>query len=207
MSSLPVPLKAAGEATPAAPLEAEVMADAPEGDAEVIAGAEEVVDEEDWPAQPPAEAHGEVVAEEQRPSLDVESHDIPESAAQSPAWAPETERPPSPEADTSTIDLSIDSLPHLQLVEPIPVKVTHMGDTLYTATVDAIRLSGTSTTMGGALVTVKEEIESLFGRLTKSTRLHADEESDLQYLLAHIRSLSHIRSSEPPREHKRGLWR
>jgi len=125
-----------------------------------------------------------------------------EPAEQTPAWAQAPEQPP---AEAPTIHLSIDSLPHLQLIEAFPVTVVQFGDKLYTATVDVLGLTGSSATLGEALVTVKEEIEHLYERLTKGSRLDADEERDLQYLRAHVRPAE--RPPEPPREHKRGLWR
>ena len=127
-----------------------------------------------------------------------------EPAAQTPLWAEALEQPPA-DAAAPKIHLSIDSLPHLQLIEAFPVTVAQMGDKLYTATTDVLGLSGTSATLTEALVTVKEEIETLYERLIKSTQLDADEKRDLQYLQAHVKSPE--RSFEQAREHKRGLWR
>ena len=104
-------------------------------------------------------------------------------------------------AESHTIELSIDSLPHFQLIEPIPVAINSLGDRLFTATVAAVRLSGTGDTLGDALVIVKEQLESLYQRLARSTGLSEEEKNDLQYLCSHIKS-----SDEPPRS-KRGLWR
>ncbi len=124
-----------------------------------------------------------------------------------PSPSPVTEQPPTLEtasqsaAGSHTIELSIDSLPHFQLIEPIPVTINSLGDSLFTATVAALRLSGTGDTLGDALVIVKEQLESVYQRLARSTGLSEDERNDLQYLHSHIKSLD-----EPPRN-KRGLWR
>jgi hypothetical protein len=110
-----------------------------------------------------------------------------EPAAQPPIWAQAIERLPTPQADSSKIYLSIDSLPHHELIETFPVTVAQLGDKLFTATVEALRLSGTSSTLGEALVTVKEEIEALYERLIKNNRLDSEERGDLKYLQSHIK--------------------
>jgi len=124
-----------------------------------------------------------------------------ETPAIEPLLAPEAEVPSQSKTETPKIYLSIDSLPHLQLIEAIPVTVVELGDKLFTATVDALTLSATGDTLSDALVTVKEEIEVLHERLSKSRELDDDEKRYLQYLQ------SHIKSSEQSRGHKRGLWR
>lgn len=125
---------------------------------------------------------------------------VMEPAAQPPVWAQLIEQPPD-DAAAPKIHLNIDALPHLELIEAFPVTVKQLGDNLFTATVHALRLTGTSTTSTEALVTVKEEIETMYERLTRSTRLDADEKRDLQYLQ------SRIKSSVQARVHKSGLFR
>lgn len=110
-----------------------------------------------------------------------------ELAEQRPIWAQAVEQLPSPQAESSKIYLSIDSLPHLELVETFPVTVAQLGDKLFTATIEDLRLSGTSSTLGEALVTVKEEIEALYERLIKNNRLDTEEKNDLKYLQSHIK--------------------
>ncbi len=104
-------------------------------------------------------------------------------------------------ADIHKIELSIDSLPHLQLSAPIPVTTESLGENLFTATVHALNLSGTGDSAMDALITVKEQIEVLYEKLTKLNGLDEEESDHLQFLKSHIKS-----SDESPK-HKRGLWR
>ena len=99
------------------------------------------------------------------------------------------------------IELSIDSLPHLQLSAPIPVTTASLGENLFTATVHALNLSGTGDSATDALITVKEQIEALYEKLTKLTGLDEEESDHLQFLK------SHIKSGDESSKHKRGIWR
>jgi hypothetical protein len=100
-----------------------------------------------------------------------------------------------------TMELSIDSLSHLQLTEAIPVTVKSLGDRLFTASVDALGVGGTGDTPSDALIIVKEQIELLCERLTKASRLDEDEKTYLQFLQ------SHIKLPEDSHRHRRLLWR
>jgi len=104
-------------------------------------------------------------------------------------------------ADIHKIELSIDSLPHLQLSAPIPVTAESLGENLCTATVHALKLSGTGDSVTDALITVKEQIEVLYERLTKLTGLDEEESDHLQFLKSHTKS-----GDESPKQ-KRGIWR
>jgi hypothetical protein len=107
----------------------------------------------------------------------------------------------SAQSETHMMELSVDSLPHLELTEAISVTVRSLGDRLVTASVDALNLSGTGDTVGDVLITVKEQIEVLYERLTKDSRLDEDEQNQLNILRHHIKS--------PGDQHKlrRMLWR
>jgi len=112
------------------------------------------------------------------------------------------EQPPlSSGADQHAIELSIESLPHLQLIQAIPVTVNPLGKKLFTATVEALNLSGTGDTLSDALITVKEQIELTYQRLIKLTGLDEMEKEYLNYLRLYIKS-----SDDPPKQ-KRGIWR
>jgi hypothetical protein len=173
-----VPGEAARVAEPAEPSEAEKMPSVSVGEKA------EFIDEGGLP-----------------PATEPAAHPPAEIQAIEPILAPEAQVPSQSNTEIPKISLSIDSLPRLQLIETIPVTVVQLGEKLFTATVDALSLSGTGNTLSDALVTVKEEIEVLHERLSRSTGLDDDEKRYLQYLQ------SHIKSSEQPRGHKRGVWR
>jgi hypothetical protein len=150
------------------------------------------IDDTPEPAEPserfPTLDHGALSAAETREETNGASLPAPETTWQS-------------NETSGNISLSIDSLPNLQLTEAIPVLVVQLGDNLFTATVDAVRVTGTGDTLSDALIDVKEHIEILYEKLIKNTRLDEDEKEHLQYLQAHILSL------KEPQRAKRGLWR
>ena len=163
------------------------------------------LDERSLRTEPAADSH--IDAELDGPvsdqATDEETTSVVEAMDPSPSAATEqlAVESASQSAGSHTIELSIDSLPHFQLIEPIPVTINSLGDRLFTATVADLRLSGTGDTLGDALVIVKEQLESLYERLARGTDLSNDENSDLQYLHSHIKS-----AGEPSRS-KRTLWR
>ena len=105
--------------------------------------------------------------------------------------------------ETHRIDLIIDSLPRHELIETIPVTVESLGDKVFTATVGALNLTGTGYTLGDALLIVKDQLEILYEKLSKTTRLDDDEEKYLKYLQSHIRESS-ASDYRPP---KKSVWR
>jgi hypothetical protein len=102
--------------------------------------------------------------------------------------SPVIEQRPKSQAEAPEINLNIDSLPNLELIETIPVRIVQLGDTLFTATVDALRLSGTGPTLSDSVLTLKEELVNLYERLTKRQKLDDEEKNDLEYLRSHIKS-------------------
>src|SRR5258708_29660250 len=104
------------------------------------------------------------------------------------ASAPPEAAEPEPQApgETHRIELIIDSLPRHQLIETIPVTVESLGDKVFTATVGPLNLTGTSSTLGEALIIVKDQIEIIYDHLTKTTKLDDDEKKHLKYLQSHI---------------------
>lgn len=99
------------------------------------------------------------------------------------------------------IELTIDSLSHLELTQAITVMVNPLGERIFTATVDALSLSSTGETLTDALIGVKEQIEQLYEKLTKITEPDEIQKDQLNYLR------SHIKSTDEPAKHKRGIWR
>ena len=120
-----------------------------------------------------------------------------------PAEPPEPEPEPQPSAESHRIELIINSLPRHQLTEAIPVTIDALGDKVFTATVHALQVVGTGNTLGDALIIVKEQIEILYEKLSKTTGLDSDEKKQLTYLQSHIKSSG----SEAPRHSKRSIWR
>jgi hypothetical protein len=122
-------------------------------------------------------------------------------ASSQPHSAERIETKPKPGADHPPIELTIDSLPHLQLIHAIPVTVNPLGEKLFTATVEALNLSGTGDTLSDALIVAKEQIELTYHRLIKLTGPDELEEYHLQYLK------SCIKSPDDSPKPKRGIWR
>ena len=106
-------------------------------------------------------------------------------------------------ADAHRIELIIDSLTRHELIEPIPVTVESLGDTVFTATVHSLNLTGTGNTLGDALIIVKDQLEILYEKLSKTTNLDDDEKKYLKYLQSHIKNTP----SDSGRHSRRSLWR
>lgn len=106
-------------------------------------------------------------------------------------------------ADAHRIELIIDSLTRHELIEPIPVTVESLGDTVFTATVHSLNLTGTGNTLGDALIIVKDQLEILYEKLSKTTNLDDDEKKYLKYLQSHIKTMP----SDGGRHSRRSLWR
>jgi hypothetical protein len=118
-----------------------------------------------------------------------------------PATLPEANGQSS--ADAHRIELIIDSLTRHELIEPIPVTVESLGDTVFTATVHSLNLTGTGNTLGDALIIVKDQLEILYERLSKTSSLDDDEKKYLKYLQSHIKNVP----SDSGRHSRRSLWR
>jgi hypothetical protein len=143
--------------------------------------------------------------------------DVPSEPVVAPPEAPETNEPPQasepepqlpteadqPSAEAHRIELIIDSLPRHELIEAIPVTVESLGDQVFTATVHALDLTGTGNSLGDALITVKEQIEIQYGKLSKATGLDSDEKRYLTFLQSHIKNSP----TDNGRHSKRTLWR
>jgi len=125
--------------------------------------------------------------------------EVPDASAAPEAAEPEPQAP----GETHRIELIIDSLPRHQLIESIPVTVDSLGDQVFTATVHALNLTGTGNTLGDALIIVKDQIELLYEKLTKTSHPDDDEKKYLKYLQSHIKETA----SDGPRHSKRSLWR
>jgi hypothetical protein len=73
------------------------------------------------------------------------------------------------------IELIIDSLPHLSLIQSIPVTVQPFGDKIFTATVRSLGVTGTGASIGETLLLLKDQIESIYHELSDKSRLDEDQ--------------------------------
>jgi hypothetical protein len=85
-----------------------------------------------------------------------------------------------------TTELIIDSLPHHQLIEPIPVTIDLVGDALCTASVRDLDISATGSSIGDALLLLKEQIEFVYDGLSGRRHLSNDQKAVLQTLHTYI---------------------
>ena len=191
----------------AAPKSPEVSLAAPESDL----GAAPAPLAEERPGEPEAvlpevpderEALGAAEPEpEPQPEPEPEPSAMSDPVDSEPATPPEADGQSS--VDAHRIELIIDSLTRHELIEPIPVTVESLGDKVFTATVHSLNLTGTGNTLGDALIIVKDQLEILYERLSKSTNQDDDEKKYLKYLQSHIKNTS----SDNGRHSRRSLWR
>jgi hypothetical protein len=85
-----------------------------------------------------------------------------------------------------TTELIIDSLPHHQLIEPIPVTIDLVGDALCTATVHNLDISATGSSIGDALLLLKAQVEFVYDGLSGRRHLSSDQKTVLQTLHTYI---------------------
>jgi hypothetical protein len=96
---------------------------------------------------------------------------------------------PEPEARPAShrIELIIDSLPHHTLIEPIPVVIVPLGDKVFTASVLNNSIHATGTSIGEALLVLKEQIEEIYADLNKRlAHLDTEQKETLQLLHTYI---------------------
>lgn len=130
----------------------------------------------DSPAAPSAAEEPEAV-----PAPEPEAASPPEHAAEEPA-EPEPAKPAHPHR----LEMTIDSLPHHDLTEPIPIHIDPLGDTVFTATVSNLDISATGNSIGEALVLLKEQIEFVYGDLNRRSNRSNDQKTALQMLHTYI---------------------
>jgi hypothetical protein len=84
------------------------------------------------------------------------------------------------------IEMTIDSLPHHDLTEPIPIYIDPLGDTVFTATVAHLDISATGNSIGEALVQLKEQIEFKYGDLNRRPKRTPEQTTMLQMMHTYI---------------------
>lgn len=110
------------------------------------------------------------------PSLEPSRLEIPDADLEPEA------RPPS-----HRIELIIDLLPHHTLIEPIPVVIVPLGDKVFTASVLNNSIHATGTSIGEALLVLKEQIEEIYADLNKRlAHLDTEQKETLQLLHTYI---------------------
>ncbi|HXP02520.1 MAG TPA: hypothetical protein VN808_00255 [Stellaceae bacterium] len=134
------------------------------------------------PEAPPADQEQEAVPP---PELDAVKSGEPEPAEPEPAL-PATEPEPAEPAHPHRLEMTIDSLPHHDLTEPIPIHIDPLGDTVFTASVSNLDISATGNSIGEALVLLKEQIEFVYGDLSRRAKRSPDQTAMLQMLHTYI---------------------
>jgi hypothetical protein len=117
------------------------------------------------------------------PEPEAVSSAEPEPAVPEPA-EPEDAKPAHPHR----LEMTIDSLPHHDLTEPIPIHIDPLGDTVFTATVTNLDISATGNSIGEALVRLKEQIEFVYGDLNRRSNQSNDQKTALKMLHTYIAS-------------------
>jgi hypothetical protein len=135
----------------------------------------------------------------------------PETADEPPATAGTADEPPElpvvAEGSGGTsrhrnkIDLIIDSLPRYHLIEPIPVTVESLGDQVFTATVRDLDISTSGNTVGDALLSLKEQIESIYEDVNKKSHLDDNQRRFAEFFDSHISMERQVR--QPSWYHRR----
>jgi hypothetical protein len=131
-------------------------------------------EEPEEPLEPEAAATEPVAAEAADPAPDQESAEHAQ---------PSSEQPAHPHR----LEMTIDSLPHHELTEPIPIVIDPLGDTIFTATISNLDICATGNSIGEGMVLLKEQIEFVYGDLSRRSNLTPDQKTTLQILHTYIR--------------------
>jgi hypothetical protein len=99
---------------------------------------------------------------------------------------PSTEPQPVKPAPSNRLEMTIDSLPHHDLTAPIPIYIDPLGDTVFTATVANLDIMATGNSIGEALVLLKEQIEFVYGDLTRRHKQSPEQMTMLKMLNTYI---------------------
>jgi len=103
---------------------------------------------------------------------------------------PRTPEPPA-EAPANRIEMTIDSLPHHTLTEPIPIVIDQFGDKAFTASMRSLDISTNgNSSIGEALLLLKEQIEFVYGDLSRRTNMSTDQKTMLRMLHTYIAAQS-----------------
>lgn len=142
-----------------------------------------VVDE---PADADREPEPEAAAPEPAPS-EIAAREPSLPARLEPEAAEHDEPEPEKPANPHRLEMTIDSLPHHELTEPIPIVIDPLGDTIFTASMSNMDISATGNSIGEGLLLLKEQIEFVYGDLSRRSNLTADQKTTLQMLHTYIR--------------------
>lgn len=133
--------------------------------------------------EPEAAVSAEPVAAETAAAPD------PDEEAAKPSQDDAEHAQPSPEKPTHPhhLEMTIDSLPHHELTEPIPIVIDPLGDTIFTAAMSNLDISATGNSISEGLLLLKEQIEFVYGDLSRRLSLTPDQKTRLQILHTYIR--------------------
>jgi len=152
------------------------------------------------PEEQPADGAPAAAAEQQpaedapAPSVEAPSEEAANQPEQAAAPSPEPKEPPAnpapAEADgprheaNSQVELIIDSLTNHTLIEPIPVVIDALGGMMFTASMRNCDIQITGSSIGEALLVLKERIETVYEDLNRRWQ-HLDTEQRKQLKMLH----------------------
>lgn len=139
-----------------------------------------VTEEPSEPIEPEAAAAEPVAPEAAAPALGETANASQEATEHA---KPSPEKPAHPHH----LEMTIDSLPHHDLIEPIPIVIDPLGDTIFTAAMSNLDISATGNSIGEGLLLLKEQIEFVYGDLSRRLSLTPDQKTRLQILHTYIR--------------------
>jgi len=81
---------------------------------------------------------------------------------------------PKPPPRTDKIELTIDSLQNYELLKPIRVVVESLGDKVFVAEAPDLNVSTSGTSVGGALILLKDHISTIYEGYTSKKNLDSE---------------------------------
>lgn len=110
---------------------------------------------------------------------------LPDLPADPPPGAPdegEAARPAKPRR----IEMEIDSLPHYDLLKPIPVVIEPLDDRMFAAQAPALQISANGSSIGAAFLQLKEQIAATYEQCRQKSTLTPERLRQLGLFQAYI---------------------
>lgn len=130
---------------------------------------------------PPDKSPGEAGADS-TPSA-VPPTDAPAEASPDAATAAPLTKPAN---NPRRIEMTIDSLPSYDLLQPIPVVIEPLDDRMFAAQAPALEISTTGSSVGGAFLQLKEQIAATYEQCRQKSTLTPDRLRQLGLFQAYI---------------------
>ena len=151
------------------------------------------------PAPPPIETPPAAGPQDELGGSPLDKSSEGAETGSAPPAVPPTNGPAEPPQDASAaaataarpvtprrIEMTIDSLPNYDLLQPIPVVIEALDDRMFSAQAPALEISATGSSIGGSFLQLKEQIGATYEQCRQKTSLTPDRLHQIGLFQAYI---------------------